>query len=173
MSTAILVALVLLWAAVLLPGSLRGRQPRSPRSSVHAFERSMVALASDVRGRGVAEPVPPGLLGWATPGRPSPSMARRRVLGRRRVVLQGLVGGVTASGLLSVAVGGAMTGVFLGSLALLLAYVGVLAQLRSDAEHARRTVRRLPVDRRARAGRPARGPEPMEAPGLAVGDGWA
>jgi hypothetical protein len=168
MSAAVVILLTVLWAAILVPGSLRRRVHRSPLASVHAFERSMVALASGVRGQGMpgSGSVPrrhaPGtpMTGSSTAQRGDVAgrLARRRqVLARRRAVLQGLVAAVSTTGALSLLVGGTLVWAFAAALAALITYVGVLVHLRTTAEQALRTVHRLPVRPAASATKARRG----------------
>lgn len=143
MSGFVVVLLVALWVSILVPGVLRGRM-HSPAMSIDSFERSMSILAADLRGRRDASQ--PGER--AAPDRPTtpPSSAtRRRTLQRRRAVLQGLGGAVVASAIPALVLRGAFTVLFAVLLTALVAYVGLLLQLRAVQEQARRTVRHLPV----------------------------
>lgn len=137
MSLLVVVLLVVLWAAVLLPGAVRGRAGASPMSSIDSFERSMDMLAHRARSRSpssrtVLMPPPPR------------STARARAAQRRRMILGRLVGAVGATGLLGLVAGGALWLLFATALAALGGYVVVLFQLQSRQAELRRKVRRMP-----------------------------
>lgn len=140
MSLLVVILLVVLWAAVLVPGALRGRASSSPMSSIDSFERSMVMLAHRAQARSPS--------GRTVLMPPAPrSSARARAAQRRRAVLARLGGAVGVSAPLGMFAGGAAWLLFAGSLAALVGYVIVLFQVQARQAELRRKVRRIP-DRR-------------------------
>lgn len=147
----VVVLLAALWAGILLPSALRARRYTSPITSIDDFERSMVMLAPTrtLPGRQV--------LVLNQPRAISDVAGRARTLRRRRVTLTGLGGFVVLTGLGALILGGGVWVLFLLAVALLVTYVGLLAQLRANELRRQATVRRLPVSSVAR---PERAPGP-------------
>jgi hypothetical protein len=135
----VVILLGALWAWILVPGALRARRESSPIDSVDLFERSMSVLASNrtLPGRHV--------LVLDRPAQVTGRSTRARTLQRRRLVLTRLGAAVPLTLLAAIAFGGVWVAVFALTAAALAVYLGVLVQLRGQAQERRRKVRRLPV----------------------------
>jgi hypothetical protein len=150
-----LVLLVLLWAALLVPGALRSRQS-SPHATVGGFERAMDVLRSDGRaptrggGRQLLVPRDAGrIVGREVDGTVRSTPIRHEdpvVLARRNWFLRGLVGSGVAL-LLAVTVGGWLWLPFLLTAGATGAYAALLRHLKVQRDEARRVVRELDLHR--------------------------
>lgn len=94
MDVAVVVALLGLWAAILLPGLVRARHQGSPSASVSRFHGNLALLertSCPGSARGTDE--------RGAPSGPAPSRAaaRRRACARRRVIVGTLLGGLLGS----------------------------------------------------------------------------
>ncbi|TVP63111.1 MAG: hypothetical protein EA340_14955 [Nitriliruptor sp.] len=149
----VLVLLILVWAALFLPGAFRAHNT-APHVTVGGFERAMNVLRSDrnVGGKGrslmvpadpariVARPVDDTVAPAAGPVREDPVIARRRVW-----FLRSLLACVLAFGF-ALLVQGAAWLVFVATLAATAAYVIVLRRLKYQRDQARHVVRELAID---------------------------
>jgi hypothetical protein len=146
MSLTVVVLLAVLWAWMLLPGALREHRERSPFVSINRFERSMGILAGGQFRRPPAEG-PPGRHVLVVRDVESLVGAhnRARTLRRRQIATLRLAVLASASIVLAIALRGPAIWAALGCTALLLGYLGMLAQLRANEREARRKTRRLPV----------------------------
>lgn len=145
-----LVLLVLVWAALLLPGAIRSRNA-SPHTTVGGFERAMDVLRRDDRGPGggrsvmvprdagriVERPVDEAERTLPRPRSEDPLVARRRAWFVRALV------GTAVTFLLTVLLGGWLWFAFTLSLLLTGAYVALLRRLKLQRDEARRVVREL------------------------------
>lgn len=125
--------------------------------TIDSFERSMVMLAH----RSQSRPESPGTLLLPPPPR---SHARSRIAQRRRLVLGRLAGGVGATGLLAVVVGGAAWALFLLAVAALGAYIAMVFQIEARQAEMRRKVRAI------RSAQTAAARQPLDLHELAVAE---
>lgn len=150
----LLVLLILVWAALFLPGALRARNT-SPHVTVGGFEHAMNMLRSDGHGRGrgrrlmvpadpariVARPVPGQIEAAAVTADEGPVVARRRAWFVRSLLACALTFGF------ALLLQGAAWLVFLATLGATAAYVIVLRRLKQQRDQARHVVRELDIDR--------------------------
>lgn len=148
-----LALLLLVWAALFLPGVVRARNT-SPHVTVGGFERAMHVLRSDGHGRGrgrhlmvpadpariVARPVDDRIELVPAMVAEDPVIARRRVWFVRALVACAL----TLA--LALLVQGAAWVVFLATASATAAYVAVLRRLKQQRDEARSVVRELDLD---------------------------
>jgi hypothetical protein len=165
-----LVLLVLVWAALLIPGAIRSRNT-SPHTTVGGFERAMDVLRKDDRGPGggrsvmvpkdagriVERPVEATERLLPRPRSEDPLVARRRAWFVRALA------GTAGTFLLTVLIGGWMWLALTLVLLLTGAYASLLRRLKLQRDEARRVVRDLELHRV---------PE-RQAADLAVGAGWS
>jgi len=163
--------LILLWAALLLPGALRSARSSSPHVTVGGFERAMQVLSVERSSPGrhvyvLGEPgrivdlEVPRVSSIPAPPRPRPEpllMVRRRVRFERLLVLSAL------SVVLALVVGGWAWGLLTVVLGTTIAYTVVLRRLKVQRDQARRVVRDLHVEQESRVA--ARSDVPRAAAG--------
>jgi len=145
-----LVLVLLIWAALFLPGLVRARNT-SPHVTVGGFERAMHVLRSDGHGRGrgrrlmvpadpariVARPVDDRIEPTAT------MLAEDPVLARRRVWFVRSLAACVVTLVLGLLFQGAAWLVFLATVSATVAYVAVLRRLKQQRDEARTVVREL------------------------------
>lgn len=163
-----LVLLVLVWAALLLPGALRSRNT-SPHATVGGFERAMDVLRSEVRrpatGRQVMVPGDAGRI-VERPNTGEPARRPRRPRASDPVVVRRLawfLRCLAATGItlvVGVIAGGWLWLPFVVSAGLTAAYVAVLRHLKLQRDEADRVVRELDLDEE----------HPAERQAVAVGE---
>lgn len=148
--------LILLWAALLLPGALRSARSSSPHVTVGGFDRAMQVLSAErsAPGRHVYVPGEPGrIVDREVPrvsSNPAPPSTRRRpepvLMVRRRVRFERLLVLSVLSVVLALAVGGwtwALVAVVVGTT---IVYTVVLRRLKVQRDQARRVVRDLHLE---------------------------
>ena len=154
-----LVCLAIVWAAVLVPPTLRKHREGRPGSSVSSFRRQLSTLERATPGT-TLRPMQPYRPAPISSGSYAPQLSRSAVVRRRQNILVGLGGSTLFMLLLAVVATSAMT-IFLllvtgGALA---AYVYALVQIRMRADEAAAKVRVL---------RPQPAPRAASTPPLAV-----
>ncbi|GEM_PF-6767667 len=151
MDVAVVVALLGLWAAILLPGLVRASRQGSPSTSVSRFHGSLVLLERTSTGSSDRE---------AAPRQPAQGRVerRRRACARRRGIVGALLGGLLAS---------------LAAVPLLGVAAWTLAAVFASAGAAYVATWRWLVARRTLARRVAHLPERTVAAGGRGGDGEA
>lgn len=168
-----LLLLVLVWAAFLVPGTLRSRNT-SPHVTVGGFERAMDVLRSGSTGPQVRRIVVPSEPERTVEGEPGAvhALAGHRdhdpVVARRLLWFQCSLGAVVASLVLALVLGGWAWWAFVVVLALAVGYAGVLRRLKLQRDQARAVVRELDLT----GGEPSVREGPTE---IAVGEdeGWS
>lgn len=147
MTTTTVVLLVVLWAAVLVPGAWRDRRS-SPRSTVDGFHAAMARLATCDSRRVL---VPGGRDHRSV--YPSPDL-QRVLLERRRMVLARLLGGVGTTFLTALVAGGAFWWtLFWLAAAACAAYVAALRAIAVRRQQTRDVVRVHPAHKARMAAR--------------------
>lgn len=154
---ALLAALLIGWAAVLLPSALRSRRESDPLVTVGGFTQAMAVLQ---RGRPDGrEIMVPGqaerIVGHGQPARrpasrpasaPTPRAGRRsELLARRRAMFVRLLGATVGTFVLAVLVGGLLWPLFVTTALALGVYVAMLRHYKLEADHARDVVRTIDV----------------------------
>ena len=165
-----LVLLILVWAALLVPGAVRARST-SPHVTVGGFEQAMRVLRSETHtgggGRQVMVPDDAGRI----VARPVDEQGHARrsavedpmMVRRRQWFVRSLLATVASFGL-ALLLGGRLWLLFLAVVAVTATYVLVLRRLKLQQEEARQVVRQLDLDV----------PSPVTSGQVAVGgeEGW-
>jgi len=166
-----LVLLVLVWAALLLPGAVRSRRT-SPHVTVGGFERAMDVLRTEARGSGGRELLVPRDAGRIVDHAPiGPSKSRSHtmptqtqedpIIARRRAnFIRALIATVVTL-VLAVVVGGWLWVPFTLVVVGTAGYVAILRHLKLQRDEAKRVVREIDLTRE----------EVSQAPRVAVGSG--
>lgn len=166
---ALLAALLIGWAAVLLPSALRSRRQTDPLVTVGGFSQTMAVLRGRPDGREIMVPgEAERIVGHAEsaragaavpPTRRSATSRRSELLARRRVLFVRLLLTTVVALALSVFVGGLLWPVFVTTLLALGVYVGMLRHFKVEADQARDVVRAIDRAQQAapRPGAPDRG----------------
>ncbi len=142
---AVLVVLAIVWAIVLVPPMLRGRDATRPADSIGAFNRQLAVLG---RGHDVVTPRRSPSIGLGAPARPA-ALAPADVRKRRRDVLSAMLAATAGSLLLGLLPGlHLMLLLGVGLAALTAGYVALLVRLRNEATNRRAVVRPIHVARR-------------------------
>lgn len=142
-----IVLLLLLWAALLLPGALRSRNS-SPHTTVGGFERAMDVLrAKPGQGRELLVPGDAGRIVTRGLGRepdaPASGAGEDPIVARRRTWFVRLLGATGVALLLALAVGGWLWMPFTALLLCSAGYTALLRHLKLQRDQARRVVRDL------------------------------
>lgn len=146
MDEALLLLLILGWAAVLLPGAVRARRSSEPHHTVGGFEQAMAVLRNRPDGREILVPQRADRIVGIRPAhegrhaRPSAEMRTADLLDRRRRVFTRLLGATAASLVLAVLFRGTMVTVFLLSASVLAGYTALLRHFKVERDQARRVV---------------------------------
>ena len=154
MDEALLAALLIGWAAVLLPGALRSRRESDPLVTVGGFTQAMAVLRGRPDGREIMVPgQAERIVGHGQPARrpgPAPTPTARggrrsELLARRRALFVRLLGATVGTFVLAVAVGGLLWPLFVTTALALGGYVGLLRHFKVEADQARDVVRTIDV----------------------------
>ena len=156
MDEALLAALLIGWAAVLLPSALRSRRESDPLVTVGGFTQAMAVLRGRPDGREIMVPgQAERIVGHGQPvrrpeHRPAPAPTARggrrsELLARRRAVFVRLLGATVGTFLLAVVVGGLLWPLFVTTALALGVYVGMLRHFKLEADQAREVVRTIDV----------------------------
>lgn len=147
---ALLAALLIGWAAVLLPSALRSRRETDPLVTVGGFTQAMAVLRGRPDGREIMVPGQADrIVGHGAPTRrPAPSSrpgASRRsgLLARRRQLFVRLLATTAVTFVLALVVGGLLWPVFVTTTIALAVYVGMLRHFKLEADQARDVVRTI------------------------------
>lgn len=165
LNEALLLLLIVGWAAVLLPGALRSRN-KSAHATVGGFERAMAVLRTRPDGREIMVPREADRIvhGRRRAGMPSTPRRESPVLARRRAMFSRLVVATVAMALLAVAFRGVFVTLFLVTGTVLGCYVALLRHYKLEREQAREVVRTIDL-------RPHEPAMEREAEPVAVGAG--
>lgn len=139
----LLAALVVGWAAVLLPSALRSRRSTDPMLTVGGFTRAMSVLRGRPQGREIMVPHMADRIvrhDQHPPAASAPSSRRTELLARRRTVFVRLLVATGTSLLLAIALGGVLWPVFVVSALGLGGYVALLRHHKVERDAARRVV---------------------------------
>lgn len=189
MDQVLLAALLIGWAAVLLPSALRSRRSSDPIATVGGFTEAMAVLRGRPSGREIMVPDQAERFGGERVHRPvsgaapraagvDRETARRRVLARRRATFLRLLAATGLTLVLAMVVGGVLWPLFSVTALALLGYVAVLRHHKLERDEARSVVRsmRPPPEReyrREEVRQPvAVGAEPGGAWRPVESDGW-
>ena len=154
MDEALLAALLIGWAAVLLPSALRSRRETDPLVTVGGFTQAMAVLRGRPDGREIMVPgQAERIVGHGQPARrPAPRPAttprgdrRSELLARRRTLFVRLLGATAGTFVLAVLVGGLLWPVFVTTALTLGVYVAMLRHFKLEADQARDVVRTIDV----------------------------
>lgn len=147
---ALLAALLIGWAAVLLPSALRSRRETDPLVTVGGFTQAMAVLRGRPDGREIMVPGQADrIVGHGAPTRrPAPSSRpgtsrRSGLLARRRQLFVRLLATTAVTFVLAVVVGGLLWPVFVTTTIALAVYVGMLRHFKLEADQARDVVRTI------------------------------
>lgn len=145
---ALLAALLIGWAAVLLPSALRSRRETDPLITVGGFTQAMAVLRGRPDGREIMVPgQPERIVGHADRGaRPAPRPAPSRrsgLLARRRQLFVRLLATTGVTFVLAVVVGGLLWPLFVTTVVALGGYVAMLRHFKLEADQARAVVRTI------------------------------
>lgn len=147
---ALLAALLIGWAAVLLPSALRSRRETDPLVTVGGFTQAMAVLRGRPDGREILVPGQADrIVGHGEPARrpaptPRPGAGRRSgLLRRRRQLFTRLLAATAGTFVLAVVVGGLLWPLFVTTAVALGAYVGLLRHFKIEADQARDVVRTI------------------------------
>lgn len=154
MDQVLLAALLIGWAAVLLPSALRSRRSTDPIVTVGGFTEAMAVLRGRPSGREIMVPDQAERFGGEHGRRPAPeaapraagvdrATARRRVLARRRATFLRLVAATGVTLVLAMVVGGVLWPLFSVTALALLGYVAVLRHHKLERDEARLVVRSM------------------------------
>jgi hypothetical protein len=138
MDEALLAALLIGWAAVLLPSALRSRRETDPHTSVGGFTHAMSVLRGRPDGREIMVPERAGQI--VSHGARSPQHA---LLVRRRQVFTRLLGATLGTFLLALVVGGLLWPLFFTTALALFGYVALLRHHKVERDLARHVVRTI------------------------------
>lgn len=138
MDEALLAALLIGWAAVLLPSALRSRRETDPHTSVGGFTHAMSVLRGRPDGREIM--VPERARQIVSHGVPS---ARGTLVARRRQVFTRLLGATVGTLVLALVVGGLLWPLFLITALTLFGYVALLRHHKVERDLARHVVRTM------------------------------
>lgn len=149
MEEALLLLLILGWAAVLVPGAVRSRRSLDPHVTVGGFEEAMAVLRTRPDGREILVPsdanrivgVRPAADG--RPARPAPSARHTRVQSRRRVLFTRLVTTTIAMTLAAIIFGGMVTTLAVFGWVGTVGYVALLRHFKLEEDRARAVIRPL------------------------------
>lgn len=190
MDQVLLAALLIGWAAVLLPSALRSRRSSDPIATVGGFTEAMAVLRGRPSGREIMVPDQAERFGGHRVDRPvsggapraagaDRETAQRRVLARRRAMFLRLVAATGVTLVLAMVVGGVLWPLFSVTALALLGYVALLRHHKLERDEARSVVRSMrpreaPEYRRAEVRQPvAVGAEPGAGAWRPVeSDGW-
>lgn len=186
MDQVLLAALLIGWAAVLLPSALRSRRSSDPIATVGGFTEAMAVLRGRPSGREIMVPDHAERFGGSrlegrAVGRPAGTdrdTAHRRVLARRRSMFLRLVAATGVTLVLAMVVGGVLWPLFSVTALALFGYVALLRHHKLERDEARSVVRSMqptPVReyRREEERQPvAVGAEPGGAWQPVESDGW-
>jgi hypothetical protein len=168
---ALLAALLIGWAAVLLPSALRSRRESDPLVTVGGFTQAMAVLSRRPDGREIMVPgqaeriVGHGPTG-RTAGAPSPRPGRRsELMARRRAMFVRLLGATGVTFLAALVVGGLLWPLFVTTAVALGTYVAMLRHYKLEADQARDVVRTIDLA----AAEAAYEDEPWQREPVAVG----
>jgi hypothetical protein len=143
----LLAALLIGWAAVLLPSALRSRRETDPLITVGGFTRAMAVLRGRPEGREIMVPGQAERFAGqsrAPAGRRQPVPTRRsHLLARRRALFVRMLAATGGTFLLAVVVGGLLWPLFVTTAMALGVYVGMLRHFKVEADQARDVVRSL------------------------------
>lgn len=154
----LLAALLIGWAAVLLPSALRSRRSTDPMITVGGFSRAMSVLRGRPQGREIMIPSQADrIVGRGQPREPAPTSRRSELLARRRSVFVRLLVATGATFLLALGFGGLLWPTFVVAALGLGGYVALLRHYKVEREAARDVVVRAFDDPRDQ-------PEPAWAP---------
>ncbi len=151
--------LILLWAALLLPGALRSARGSSPQATIGGFEHAMQVLSAERSspGRHVYVPGEPGRIVdrevprvSPTPEPPPRPRPEPPLMVRRRVRFERLLVAGVLSLVLALAVGGWAWGLLTVVLGSTIVYAVVLRRLKVQRDQARRVVRDLHLEPESR-----------------------
>ncbi len=152
---ALLAALLIGWAAVLLPSALRARRETDPLVTVGGFTQAMAVLRGRPDGReimvpGQAERIVSHGQSARPRTRPAPAPApgggrRAELLARRRALFVRLLGATGVTFALAAVVGGLLWPVFVVTALALGVYVALLRHFKLEADQAREVVRTIDV----------------------------
>lgn len=156
MDEALLAALLIGWAAVLLPSALRSRRESDPLVTVGGFTQAMAVLRGRPDGREIMVPgQAERIVGHGQPVRrpgPRPAPAptarggrRSELLARRRTLFMRLLGATVGTFVLAVVVGGLLWPLFVTTALAFGVYVGMLRHFKLEADQARDVVRTIDV----------------------------
>lgn len=150
---AILAALLIGWAAVLLPSALRSRRETDPLVTVGGFTQAMAVLRGRPDGREIMVPGQAERIVGQVPsasGRAGPTLGRRPgtsrrsgLLARRRALFMRLLAATLGTLVLALVVGGLLWPVFVTTALALAVYVGMLRHFKLEADQARAVVRTI------------------------------
>lgn len=151
MDEALLAALLIGWAAVLLPSALRSRRETDPQVTVGGFTQAMAVLRGRPDGREIMVPgqadriVSQGQPRTRPVTAPPRSGASRRsdVVARRRTMFVRLLAATIGTFVLAVVVGGLLWPMFVTTAMALGGYVAMLRHFKLEADEARAVVRTI------------------------------
>ncbi len=151
MDEALLAALLIGWAAVLLPSALRSRRETDPQVTVGGFTQAMAVLRGRPDGREIMVPgqadriVGQGQSARGSGAAPSRPGATRRsgVVARRRTMFVRLLVATAVTFVLAMVVGGLLWPMFLTTALALGGYVTMLRHFKVEADEARAVVRSI------------------------------
>ena len=150
---ALLAALLIGWAAVLLPSALRARRETDPLVTVGGFTHAMAVLRGRPDGREILVPgeaeriVSHGQSARPRNARPTaPGRSRRSELrARRRTLFVRLLAATGVTFVLAVVVGGLLWPLFVTTALALGVYVAMLRHYKLESDQAREVVRTIDV----------------------------
>lgn len=161
MDEALLAALLIGWAAVLLPSALRSRRETDPQVTVGGFTQAMAVLRGRPDGREIMVPRQADrIVGQGQPARgavaPEPARTTRRsgVVARRRTMFVRLLAATVGTFVLAMVVGGLLWPMFFTTALALGGYVAMLRHFKVEADEARAVVRTIDPGAYGRAPEP-------------------
>ena len=152
MDEVLLAALLIGWAAVLLPSALRARRETDPLVTVGGFTQAMAVLRGRPDGREIMVPgQAERIVGHGNASRGADRQAPRRpgsarrstLLARRRAVFLRLLAATAGTFLLALVVGGLLWPMFVTTTLALGGYVAMLRHFKLEADQARAVVRTI------------------------------
>lgn len=146
MDEALLAALLIGWAAVLLPSALRSRRETDPQVTVGGFTQAMAVLRGRPDGREIMVPRQADRIVSHGPASTSPrpgASRRSSVVARRRSMFVRLLVATIGTFVLAVVVGGLLWPMFVTTAVALVGYVAMLRHFKLEADEARAVVRTL------------------------------
>lgn len=161
MDEALLAALLIGWAAVLLPSALRSRRETDPQVTVGGFTQAMAVLRGRPDGREIMVPGQADRI--VSQGQPrtrpvtaSPRTTSRRsdVVARRRTMFVRLLVATIGTFALAVVVGGLLWPMFVTTAMALGGYVAMLRHFKLEADEARAVVRTIDLTSHEQAPEP-------------------